>query len=95
MSRPQILGFLIDDENEEKFAMHGLKERQVRQVLESEFVIQTNRRSRRGLFLVIGEDFGGACIANPIESTHDSNLWRPITAWPCKPSEFTILHRGG
>jgi hypothetical protein len=40
---------------------------------------------------VIGHDNGGACIAVPVEPTHDPSVWRPITAWPCKQSERAKL----
>lgn len=91
MSSPRIEAFLIDDDNEEKVAAHGLSTRQILQVLENIHVILRNRRRRRGLYLVIGQDNGGACIAVPVEPTHETTLWRPITAWPCKPHERTIL----
>lgn len=35
MSSPLIDGFLIDDDNEEKIAVHGLSVRQVLQVLDN------------------------------------------------------------
>jgi hypothetical protein len=88
---PEIHDFLIDDANEEKFAVHGLSARRVLQVLEDEHVVLRNRKERRGLYLVIGRDRGGACIAVPIEPTHDPTLWRPITAWPCKDHERAKL----
>lgn len=91
MSSPRIQAFVVDDENEDKFAAHGLSARQVLQVLENTHLIAKNRRRRRGLYLVIGTDNGGACIAVPVEPTYRTTLWRPITAWPCKQHERTIL----
>jgi hypothetical protein len=91
MSSPTIEAFLIDEVSESKFASHGLRPDQIIQVLENLHIIIPNRKERRGLFLVIGRDRGGACIAIPIEPTHDKTIWHPITAWPCKQSEDSIL----
>jgi len=90
-----IEAFLIDDENEEKFASHNLSARQVVQVLDNEYLVVRNRRRRRARYLVIGRDNGGACIAVPIEPTHESTVWRPVTAWPCKEVERASLKREG
>lgn len=91
VSRPRILEFLFDDDNEEKFAAHGISARQVAQVLQNDHVVTRNRKGRRGLYLVVGRDHGGACVAIPVEATHTPALWRPITAWPCKPAEYALL----
>jgi uncharacterized DUF497 family protein len=93
MSSPIIEEFLIDDLNETKISLHGLSVRQIIQVLENKHVIIPNRKHRRGLYLVIGRDNGGNCIAIPVERTYDSRLWRPITAWFCKDSERTLLEK--
>lgn len=93
MSSPRIEAFLIDDENEEKFAAHGLSVIQVLQVLDNVHAVLRNRKRRRGIYLIIGRDDGGTCIAVPVEPTHELTLWRPITAWPCKPHEKTLLEK--
>ena len=95
MSSPGIDAFLFDDENEEKGAAHGLSLRQVSEILENIHLILRNRKRRRGLYLVIGRDNSGICIAVPVEATHRATLWRPITAWPCKPQERALLERRG
>jgi len=81
----------MDDQNEEKFAAHGLSARQVLQVLENEHIVVRNRKRRRGLYLVIGLDNGGTCIAIPVVSTSRPRVWRPVTAWRCKDSERAKL----
>ena len=88
---PVIADFLFDDVNREKFAAHGISERQVRQVLDNEHFIAPNRRRRSGEYLVIGRDDGGACLAIPVQRTHSRTLWRPLTAWYCKPQEWARL----
>ncbi len=92
MSRPpQVAEFAFDDENVDKMWEHGIRQEQVRQVLDNRPAIVVNRKGRRGLYMIIGRDNGGACITVPIEPTSDVLVWRPITAWPCKESEEARL----
>ncbi len=92
MSTPLIVEFLFDDENEEKIGKHiGLNIRMVRQVLDDAHVVVRNRKQRRGSYLVIGRDHGGAIISVPIEPTRDPSVWRPITAWLAKEREKRML----
>ena len=91
MSSPRIEIFLMDDENEEKMARHGISPRRCLQVLDNDHVIVRNRKARRGAYLVIGRDHGGLCIAIPVEATHNPSMWRPITAWPAKEHERRLL----
>ncbi len=93
MSSPEIADFLFDEDNEEKLAAHGLSALQVLQILENSHMVIPNRRGGRGLYLVVGRDNGGSCIAIPVEATHVVDLWRPITAWRCKASELAQLER--
>ena len=87
LAGPYIRGFMFDDHNEAEFAAHGITVRQVDAILANRFSTRRNRRGRRGLYLVIGRDGSGNCIAAPVEPTQERGLWRPITAWYCKPSE--------
>ena len=82
---------MLDDENVDKMWEHGVRPEQVMQVLDNRPAVIVNRRERRGLYMVIGRDDGGACITIPIESTSDPLVWRPITAWPCKDQEEARL----
>ena len=93
MSRPRIEAFLIDDENEEKITSHNLSVWQVMQVLDNVHIVLRNRKRRHGLYLVIGMDNGGACVAVPVEPTYQATVWRPITAWPCKADERAVLEK--
>lgn len=93
MSSPAIEAFLIDEENEEKFAAHGISVRQVIQILTTIHVVVKNRKQRRGTYLIIGTDDGGAFISVPVEPTHEATVWRPITAWPCKPHEKALFEK--
>lgn len=89
---PTIRAFLFEDDNEAKLAVHGVRSEQVEQLLD-DFIVARNRRGRRAAYLVIGRDWGGACIAVPIEPTHDPAIWRPVTGWRCKESEAAYLRR--
>lgn len=92
MSTPKVASFFWDDENVEKIAAHkGLTAARVDQVLDNRYAVGRNRKGRRGLYLVVGCDNGGAFISVPIEATHDPNMWRPITAWLSKDSERAML----
>ena len=93
MSSPYIETFLFDDENEEKIIAHGLSVYRVIQVLDNIHVLLPNRKGRRGVYLIIDRDNGGSCISIPIERTHIATVWRPITAWPSKAGEETILKK--
>jgi hypothetical protein len=79
--------FLIDDDNTEKFARHGIRRNQVAQVLEDAFIVLANKRGHRASHVVIGYDFGGSCLTIPIEGTPEPTVWRPITAWRSAPAE--------
>jgi hypothetical protein len=46
-----------------------------------------NRRSGSADYLFIGRDRSGRCIASPIIETDEPGVWRPISAWRCKPAE--------
>jgi hypothetical protein len=85
----EINGLEFDEENEAKFAEHGLVAQQIDQILDSVFIVAQNRRGRRGIYLLIGRDHGGSCIAVPVEATNALGIWRPVTAWRCKPAKDT------
>lgn len=87
MSRVTVDDLLIDDENDDKFAEHGVLAKQVLQLLDGIHTIKRNRRDRRASHLLVGRDRQGYCIAVPIEPTTSPRVWRPITAWYCKDHE--------
>jgi hypothetical protein len=93
MASPIITDFLFDVDNEEKVAAHGLRPWQVLHVLEGPHAVVPNKKAMRASHMVIGRDRGGRCITIPVEPTHDSTLWRPVTAWPCKDHERAVLDR--
>lgn len=90
MSRPPIRGFVYDNENEAKFAAHGLTASRVDDLLDRESILVKNRRGRRGEYLLIGRD-RGTSITVPIRRTSQTGIWRPVTARVSKPGERARL----
>lgn len=82
---------LLHDDNEDKMAVHGITPRQLDQALASPFVVKRNRRGRRAPYFILGVDGDGNCLAAPIEPTGIEDQWRPVTAWYCKPYEWSRL----
>lgn len=91
MPKVTIRRFSIGDRAEEKFWSHGLTRRQVEEVLMNRFVVTINRKDRVAGHLAIGRDNNGRCLTIPVVPTDDPGVWRPITAWPCKPGEAAKL----
>jgi hypothetical protein len=91
LARIDVLDFEIDYGNESKFWTHGLTREAVAQVLRNHWVLARNRKHRSAQYLLIGRDHSGRCIAIPIVPTHDPDVWRPVSAWPCKRSEAAKL----
>ena len=87
-------GFVFDEQNEEKFAQHGITVAQVDYVLyDSVAYVVKNRKRRRAQYLLVGRDSSGMCIAVPLERTTGKYIWRAVTAWPCKMHEEQRLQR--
>lgn len=90
---PMLNGKWRIDRNEDKLAAHGLSALRVDQLLGNDHLVVPNRGERRGQFLVIGTDNGGACICVVIEETRLPDIWRPVTGWSCKDSERARLEQ--
>lgn len=87
MAQSAIQAFLLDDENLDEFAAHGIMDDQVLQVLDDRFYMGRNKRGHRGSHLIIGYDYSGECLTIPVQRTKEAGLWRPVTAWPSTPEE--------
>jgi uncharacterized DUF497 family protein len=90
-SSPYIEDFAFDEENEEEMAKHGISPEQLLQVLDGPYRVRKNRHQRRASHLILGRDRQSQCIAIPVEPTHVREIWRPVTAWFCKPHEWGWL----
>ena len=91
MASPVVEGFAFDERNEAKIEYHGLDIALVLSVLDNRYTIRPNRKWRTASHLIIGWDRQGRCIAVPIEPTPEPGIWRPVTAWFCKPGEQALL----
>jgi hypothetical protein len=86
-----VVELVIDDDNTEKFWQHGQNPEDVVEVLFFPRVVRRNRKERRASHILIGRTRQGWCLAMPIEPTAEVGVWRPVTAWRCKPSEWALL----
>jgi hypothetical protein len=91
MARLPILEFRITERAEAKFWDHGISRRQVTSVLRNRWVALANRNHRAAEYVVIGVDDSNRCITIPVIPTDDPTIWRPVTAWYCKPGEAAKL----
>jgi hypothetical protein len=89
--RIDITDFDITDRAEAKFWAHGIDTAQVLAVLDHPWTVIRNRPNRVAPYVFLGLDYQGRCLAIPIVPTDDPLIWRPITAWYCKPSEIAKL----
>lgn len=71
---------LYDDENEAKFAAHGVKLEEVQQVLDGRPRFYRNRLRRRASHVMMGPTFEKRLLVVPIERV-EPGLWRPVTAF--------------
>jgi hypothetical protein len=88
--RPQVL-LLLSGRAIDKAAAHGVSEEQMDEAAENGPLLRRNRKDGAGTHLVVGRDNRGQCIAIPVAATTTPNVWRAITAWPCKKSEEALL----
>lgn len=91
--RIEFADFDITEAAEAKFWSHGIDSDQVYAVLDRPLVVIRNRPGRAASFVLLGRDDRGQCLAIPIMPTDDPHIWRPITAWRCKPSELAKLRQ--
>jgi hypothetical protein len=92
---PDVYDLAFDDVNMDKLASHGVTPVRALEILENNHTVARNRKTGSAPWLLVGLDYQGQCIAMPIMPTHDPGLWRPITGWFCKPSEWALLSQRG
>lgn len=93
MPRIDISEFDFTRRSIEKFADHGILPAQLYAVLGNFWTVTRNRKDRAASHVLLGTDNQRRCLAIPIVSTDDTYVWRPITAWYCKPGEAAILRK--
>lgn len=91
VTRITVYDFVVGDRAESKMWSHGVSRDQLFAMLENRLVIVENRKNRAAKHVVIGRDNNVRCVAAPVLPTDNPTVWRPITAWPCKPGEAAKL----
>ena len=91
MARITVTRFRYRERAAAKMWRHGVAIRQLDDILANRHVIVRNRSQRAAPYVLIGRDDQGRCLTIPIVPTEDPFIWRPVTAWPCKPSEAAKL----
>ena len=89
----QVVQFVYSGRALDKMWDHGVVQRQTDSVLLGRSVIIRNRSNRAAPYVLIGRDEQGQCLTIPIVPTSDPLVWRVVTAWRCKPSEFARLRQ--
>jgi hypothetical protein len=93
MARIEIADFRITPTAHDKMWAHRIDADQVYAVLDSFWTVTRNRANRAASQILYGTVEQGRCLAIPIVPTEDPLIWRPITAWYCKPREAAILRK--
>ncbi len=75
-----VADLLFDDENEAKFAAHGISVVEVLEVYENRPRFYVNRPDRRASHVMLGPTFAGRFLVVPIEPAARA-VWRPVTAF--------------
>lgn len=91
MPQITVADFQFSDRADSKMWAHGIDFGQLYEILNHRYVVKRNRKDRVAEYFLIGRDNGGRCIAVPILRTDDPYVWRPVTAWYCKPAEAAAL----
>ena len=79
--RPNVVELKIDEENAEEMARHGVRPREVEQVLDGAPRFFRNSKGHRAEYIMIGPTAGGRMLTVPLARTPRPELWRPATAW--------------
>lgn len=79
-------GLLFDDENEAKFAAHGVTVADVQEVFDFFPRFYTNLGGRRAPYVMLGPTYAGRLLLVPIERVMDQT-WRPVTAFEPRPEQ--------
>jgi uncharacterized DUF497 family protein len=94
MRTVDVSELLFDDDNEAKFAEHGVTIEEVAQVLHGVPQFRKNRAERRATHLMIGRTFGGRWLIVPIERCGSSGVWRPVTAFVPTSKQLAQVRSG-
>lgn len=93
MPNIEVADFDLTERTEDKMWVHGVVVDQLYEVIAREYVVVRNRPNHPAPYVLIGRDAQGRCLTIPIAPTDDRYIWRPITAWTCKPREAAKLRQ--
>lgn len=93
MARIDIAELDVTERVAEKIWDRGIVPDQLYAVLDRFWTPIRNRRGRVAPYVLLGTDDQGRCLAIPVVPTDDPYVWRPVTAWYCKPGEVTRLRQ--
>jgi uncharacterized DUF497 family protein len=82
-----VEGLVFDDENEAKFASHGVNLTEVQEVFGKWPRYYVNRSERRASHVMVGPTRTGRLLVVPIEEWGGAGLWRPVTAFEATPGQ--------
>jgi uncharacterized DUF497 family protein len=82
-----VSGLVFDDENEAKFARHGVTIDDVQQVFDKWPRFYRNRPDRRASHVMVGPTRSGRLLVVPLEEWGPEGLWRPVTAFEASPQQ--------
>ena len=91
MPRITVLDFQISERAASKMKDRNIVVDDLYDVIDSDYEVVPNRSGHPAPYVLIGRDRSGRCLAIPVAPTHDPYVWRPITAWKCKPRETAKL----
>lgn len=93
MGQIEVADFDLTDRAIDKALWHRISEEQIYAVLDHFWTITRNRAGRAASHILYGTDDQGRCLSIPVVATDEPYVWRPITAWYCKPHEAAILRK--
>jgi hypothetical protein len=82
----------FDEWNEAEFERHGVREREIRQVLDDAPAFFRNKRPHTAQLVMIGPTLGGRLLTVPLAPTARDGVWRPATAWDSSDGERARYH---
>lgn len=86
----QIFDLEFDDWNETEIARHGVRAREIRQVLDNVPIFVRNKKRHPAPIVMIGPTDGGRMLTVPLGKTGRPEVWRPATAWDSSKHERAL-----
>jgi uncharacterized DUF497 family protein len=85
--RIRIFDLELDEWNSDEAARHGVRDAEIRQVLDNEPVFLPNKKGHQAPLIMIGPTNGGRMLTVPLGPTAHDAVWRPASAWDSSRGE--------